>query len=243
MAKVARHKIFISYHHDNDQEYADILRKALAGDVIDRSVADGMINDDLPTEVIWGIIRNHHLADSTVTVVLIGKHTWSRKYVDWEIGSSLNKSKGNSRCGVLGILLPDHPSYGKRPLDTSLIPPRLALNIGGTDPYVRIYDWPSDNRLSDIRKWIHTAFERRNGPPPNNYSKRFQRNRSAANDDSNISGDTLGKILFLGGLVVGGIVIRHLRRNRNTPQPDSHRTSPVQSRNRPIRTPRRRRLL
>ena len=75
--------------------------------------------------------------------------------MDWEIGSALNKSKDNSRCGVLGIILPDHPDYGKKRCNPNLLPPRLAANIEGDDPYVRLYDWPGDGSLSVIREWVH----------------------------------------------------------------------------------------
>ncbi|WP_209440993.1 TIR domain-containing protein [Paenibacillus maysiensis] len=34
-------------------------------------------------------MRTKHLKDSTVTFVLIGESTWSRRWVDWEIYSSL----------------------------------------------------------------------------------------------------------------------------------------------------------
>ncbi|MBN1655077.1 MAG: TIR domain-containing protein [Deltaproteobacteria bacterium] len=34
-------------------------------------------------------IRDEHLRDSTVTIVMIGNCTWSRKYVDWELQASL----------------------------------------------------------------------------------------------------------------------------------------------------------
>ena len=63
----------------------------------------------LGTEAIWEKIRDEHIADATVLLVLIGRDTWSRRFVDWEIGSALNKSRNKLRCGVLGILLPDHP--------------------------------------------------------------------------------------------------------------------------------------
>ena len=48
-----------------------------------------------------------------MTIVLIGPCTWQRKHVDWEIGASLRKTRKNSRCGLLGILLPNHPDYKK----------------------------------------------------------------------------------------------------------------------------------
>ena len=49
--------------------------------------------------------------------------------MDWEVGSALNKSRNNSRCGVLGVVLPDHPDYGKDRWNSNLLPQRLAANI------------------------------------------------------------------------------------------------------------------
>ena len=197
-----RHKVFVSYHHKNDQEFKDRLVEEMSADIVDRSVEDGDIDDGLRTEAIWEKIRNEHIADATVVLVLIGRHTWSRKFVDWEIGSALNKSKNNSRCGVLGVVLPDHPDYGKGRRDANLIPQRLAANIEGDDPYVRLYDWPFDGSLSVIRDWVHTAFLQRDGPAPDNYSKRFKNNRDASTRDS--EGMTFTEGLLLAGAVIGG---------------------------------------
>ena len=180
MPRQRRHKVFVSYHHENDQEYKDLLVEEMSVEIMDRSVEDGDIDDRLGTEAIWEKIRNEHIADATVVLVLIGRHTWSRKFVDWEIGSALNQSRNNPLCGVLGILLPDHPNYSTGPRDSSLLPQRLAANIGGDDPYVRLYDWPGDGSLSVIRDWVLTAFLRRDGPPPDNYSRRFKNNRGTS---------------------------------------------------------------
>ena len=198
-----RHKVFVSYHHENDQEYKDRLVEEMAADIVDRSVEDGDIDDGLGTEAMWGRIRDDHIADATVLLVLIGRHTWSRKFVDWEIGSALNRSRHNSRCGVLGIVLPDHPDYGKSQLDPNLLPQRLAANVGGGDPYVRLYDWPGDGSLSVIRDWVDVAFQRRNGPPPDNSSKRFRYNRDTSTRDS--EGMTVADGILLAGAVVAGV--------------------------------------
>ena len=134
MPRQPRHKVFVSYHHVNDQQYKDLLVEEMAADVIDRSVEDGDIDERLRTEDIWEKIRDDHIADATVLLVLIGRDTWSRRFVDWEVGSALNKSRNNSRCGVLGILLPDHPDYRRGRLEPNLLPQRLVANIDGDDP-------------------------------------------------------------------------------------------------------------
>ena len=177
MSQIPRHKVFVSYHHARDQKYADLLRGALAGDMVDKSVHERDIDDrNIKTATIRQKIRDDFIADATVTIVLVGPETYTRKHVDWEIGSSLRKTKKTPRCGLLAILLPNHPDY-RKPRRDSLIPPRLAANLKGQDPYAQIYNWPENNSLAHIRKWIHEAFLRRDGTPPNNGLKPFNNNR------------------------------------------------------------------
>ncbi len=106
-----RHKVFVSYHHANDQGYRNEF-ESLCGDVIvSRSVDIGDIDPNLKTETVRQKIRDEYLRDSTVTVVLIGGQTWQRKHVDWEISSSIRATQYNPRSGLLGIFLPTHPDF------------------------------------------------------------------------------------------------------------------------------------
>lgn len=175
MNGIPKHKVFVSYHHD-DQRYKDHFVHMMEYYFVDRSVEDGDINDDcLKTDTIRQKIRDEFIRDATVTVVLVGPCTWQRKHVDWEIGSSLRSTSRNPRCGLLGILLPNHTNYGNKCMP-SLIPPRLADNCGGDDPFACIYDWTTNP--TSVRRWIHQAFNRRDGMSPNNSRQQFGRNRS-----------------------------------------------------------------
>ena len=180
--EVRRHKVFVSYHHERDQKYADMLRAALADDMVDKSVhEDDIDNRNIKTATIRQKIRDNFIADATVTIVLVGPETYTRKHVDWEIGSSLRKTKKSpQRCGLLGIILPNHPDY-RKPRRDFLIPPRLAANLQGQDRYAQIYNWPENNSLVRIRRWIHQAFLRRDGTPPRNSLKPFKNNRKPIN--------------------------------------------------------------
>ena len=178
MYQVPRHRVFISFHHE-DQAYKDWFVKHMGDDIVDESVGDGDIDDtNLATETIRQYVRDDFIRDATVTIVLIGPCTWQRKHVDWEIGSSLRATVNNSRCGMLGILLPNHSDYGKQQFGLSSVPPRLADNVMGATPYAIVYKWPHNHDLSGVRSWIHTAFERRDGTPPNNGRAQFKKNRS-----------------------------------------------------------------
>ena len=175
MPQAPRHKVFISFHHA-DQKYKDRFVQMMEGDVVDKSVEDGDIDDRNKKETIRRRIRDDFIADATVTVVLIGPCTWQRKHVDWEIGSSLRDTEKNPRCGLLGILLPNHPNFGSKTFNPRLIPPRLADNRTRNDSYALISDW--NGQTVNIRNWIHRAFQRRDGTPPNNSREQFSRNRS-----------------------------------------------------------------
>lgn len=176
MNEIPRHKVFLSYHHD-DQFWKDQFIAHFDGDFVDKSVHEDDIDDkNLKVETIRQKIRDEYIRDATVTVVLIGPCTWQRKHVDWEIGSSLRHTKNNPRCGILGILLPNHVDINKSSYDLCRVPPRLADNTCGDDPFAEVYDWTYD--AESIRQWIHTAFQRRNGTPPDNSRDQFGRNRS-----------------------------------------------------------------
>lgn len=159
-----RHKVFISYYHADDQRYKERFVSIMGDRIVDKSVDTGNIVDaNLPLDEIRRIIRDDYIADATVTIVLIGPATWQRKHVDWEIHASLRDTDHNSRCGLLGILLPDHPNFQKREYNPHLIPLRLADNCGGDDPYAAIYNWT--RQASNVQSWIHQAFNRRRRQP------------------------------------------------------------------------------
>lgn len=182
MPDVPRHKVFISDYHKDDEVFKDRLLQALGSKAIDKSVSPGDIHDEgLPLDEIRRKIRDNHIADSTVTIVLIGPCTWQRKHVDWEISASLIDRRNNQRCGLLGLLLPTHPDYRKRPENRNLllIPQRLARNIGGNDPFAVIYDWPNKGLSKKILPKIHKAFLRRNKTPwPDDSLDLFRNNRT-----------------------------------------------------------------
>ena len=94
------------------------------------------------------------MKDSTVTIVLIGKCTWARRYVDWEIQASLRHGETITANGLLGIVL---PSAGKKPT----APKRLKINLSSDDQdgYARLYWYPK--RKDTLSNWIEDAFNAR----------------------------------------------------------------------------------
>jgi MTH538 TIR-like domain (DUF1863) len=104
----SRRKCFVSYHVADIDEVSTFL-ETFGPEFIPRSVGvteeDDFI-DSTDEDYIKRRIREMYLSDSTVTIVLMGKCTWSRKFVDWEISSSLRDDTKNKRSGLLVITLP-----------------------------------------------------------------------------------------------------------------------------------------
>ena len=174
-----RHRVFVSYYHDEDQDYRELFENLFA-DIHDtmvlESVEIGDIDPNLPPERIHQIIRDEYLQDSTVTVVLVGAHTWQRKFVDWEISASIRETKNSQHSGLLGILLPTYPSPTDNP-DTyciQTIPPRLYDNI--QYGFADIFNWSDDPQR--VQSWIHNALKWKTKIPPNNSRELFKNNRS-----------------------------------------------------------------
>ena len=173
-----RRRVFISFH-DADRRLKHKFVRLMRGRIIDVSVGTHDIDDtNKKTDEVRRIIRDEYIRDATVTVVLIGKRTWQRKHVDWEIGSSIRETKLNKRTGLVGIVLPGHPSHGSKRIKRNLVPPRLADNCEGDDPFAKIFDWPKHFAPAQVHKAIAEAFIRRKGTPPKNRRKQFRRNRA-----------------------------------------------------------------
>ena len=174
----SRHKVFVSYHHEEDQAYGEQFETLFAqyfNIMVSQSVNIGDIGPNLTVETVRRKIRDEYIRDATVTVVLVGAHTWQRKHVDWEIYSSLRNTQYNPRCGLLGILLPSYPGYSVPEYYWDTIPPRLDDNIQCN--YAEIYPWTESPKA--VSSWIHEAFERRGQYPPPDLSRPlFARNRS-----------------------------------------------------------------
>ena len=172
-----RHKVFVSYHHANDEWdrfYFETLFAQSNDIMISKSVQIGDIDPNLKIATIRQKIRDEYLRDTTVTVVLIGKETWKRKHVDWEIGASIHHTKLNPRSGLLGIFLPDHPDFGRDKYNRYIIPPRLHDNA--SCGYAALYDWSYD--AETVAKRIDEAYERRFKVDPDDSYPSFTYNRS-----------------------------------------------------------------
>lgn len=154
-----RHNCFLSYHADDADEvvsFIDSFGNAFIPKVIGVSDEDDFI-DSTDIDYVLARIREKYLTDSTVTIVMIGACTWARRYVDWEIYSSLRNDKTNRLNGLMGVTLPSVAFDGSRQP-----PPRLADNLLGAnnqDGYARWWKYPSSEE--QLRGHIDDAFAAR----------------------------------------------------------------------------------
>ncbi len=156
MTDQVRHKTFISYHRD-DQEEVDKFIETFDHDrdvFIARAVGSDQTMDELiesdDDDYVMRRIREEHIRDSTVTLVFVGKNTWTRKFVDWELAASLHQGpKAGLPNGVLAILSPE--------LSEAILPDRLVDNW--ESGYAKSYSYPKNR--TQLAKWIDQAFEAR----------------------------------------------------------------------------------
>ena len=177
MADVRR-KCFISYHHEDQDEVDDFIRTYDNDQdlFISRGLGQEMtgdIIDSTDTEYVMRRIRELFLSDSTVTLVMLGKCTWARRYVDWEIQASLRHGDTVTPNGLLGIKL---PSYSEK---DGHYPKRFNENLlsdedkkADRDCFARHMKYPSDSdalvnaiesahgRRTTHAKWIKNSRDR-----------------------------------------------------------------------------------
>ena len=153
-----KRKVFISYYH-GDQKEVDQFVKDFSDVFIPKTVGikDGDFEfDSNNPEYIMRKIREQKLDDSTVTIVLIGSCTHSRRYVDWEVKASLQQGQTLPN-GLIAINLPYMGNSGH-------LPPRVRENInrdsGGNDiGYARYYSYPKSKK--ELLDWIEDAYNAR----------------------------------------------------------------------------------
>ena len=152
-----RHKCFISYHGadivgvtDFVEKFNDVFIPRVVGVSDSDHFKDPVSSED--EEYIKQQIGSKYLSDSTVTILFVGQCTWARKYVDWELSSSLRNDTVNKRNGLLALTPADR--------STNKLPDRFADNWAKDDSrYARYYYYPQS--ADALRGWIEDAFKAR----------------------------------------------------------------------------------
>lgn len=152
LIKMKKHRLFISYYHE-DENYRNKFEEMFGDLFINASVKYGEIDDSLSEEYIKRVIREKHISNSTVLVVLVGPKTFCRKHVDWEIYAGLYKN-----AGLIGLILPNHNDFNKKTWTVNYYPPRLEDNLKTS--YAKLYHWTENYKT--MLNIINDAFNNRN---------------------------------------------------------------------------------
>ena len=154
--KPVRHKCFITYHGaDIDavsafvETYADVFIPRVIGVSDSDHFQDPITSED--EEYIKSQIGSKYLSDSTVTILFVGQCTWSRKFVDWELSSTLKDGAVNKRNGLMAITPQDRSQNS--------LPSRFSDNWKGSEKYARYYYYPKS--ATELRGCIEDAFQAR----------------------------------------------------------------------------------
>lgn len=150
---MGRHKCFISYHRADEE--AVLAFKDRFDDVEDAFIFRGQsmpedLIDSSDDDYVIGEIRRRFLSDSSVTIVLVGRCTWSRKFVDWEVQASLRQPAGGQPNGLLAIVL--DPSHRANPAPN--LPARVQANVASG--YASYHWYPSS--ATELSNWVDAAY-------------------------------------------------------------------------------------
>lgn len=153
-----KRKVFISHYKGDRAEVDAFIQRwaTIEGVFIPKVLGAGENYDYIDStnpEYVISQIRQKYLGDSTVTIVLIGTCTHSRRYIDWELKTSFQRGQELPN-GVIGILL---QSQG----NSAHMPQRLKDNWNkeGTNCYARYCAAPTT--ADQLGSWIEDAFNAR----------------------------------------------------------------------------------
>jgi hypothetical protein len=142
-----KRRVFISYHHRGDQAFKAVLQKLYSTDydlLEDRSLERLLDTDDL--KYVEREIREDYIKGASVTIVLCGRETSQRKFVDWEIHATLLQ-----KSALIGLQLPT-PTH-------AFLPWRLFDNV--VSRYAVLRTWREMvARPGILRFWIEEALQR-----------------------------------------------------------------------------------
>lgn len=155
-----RRRVFISYHEADTVAVEDFIKTfGPSGEGAFTHKAVGLFGqgdfvDSTDPKYVMQRIREKYLEDSTVTIVLLGHCTHSRRYVDWELKASLTQPALGLPNGVIGIILPTLRTEAH-------LPDRFRENwaLGHSNCYATLWQYPTSGAV--LRTWIEDAYEAR----------------------------------------------------------------------------------
>ena len=175
-----KRRCFISYHHSDELEVREFVRvfsnswETFTARALGIEIDDDIVQSN-DTDYVMRCIRERYMAYTSVTIVMVGRCTLSRRYVDWEIAASLRNAGGPAN-GLLGIKLPTYVQGNGYPdrLNDNLLDAHL---VGTRECYARCIPYP-DSPQTLINE-IEAAHSRRNNHSDliNNTRQRMLNNR------------------------------------------------------------------
>lgn len=154
-------KVFFSFHYERDAQRAAVVRNHAV-------TKDGDDEAGYVDKAAWESIEKggeaaikkwiaEQLKGTSVSVVLIGPETSTRKWVKYELQESY--ARGN---GLLGVTLHNIKDFnGKTDTAGSTSFGLLGKDKNGSDVYfasvAKTYDWISNNGYENFGKWVEEA--------------------------------------------------------------------------------------
>jgi hypothetical protein len=150
MERTLARRTFFSFHYEVDVWRAAQVRNS---DVVRSSTEPSFIEAGIWEEAktkgddaLRKLIKDG-LFNTTVTVVLIGSHTASRRWVNYEIDQSIDR--GN---GLLGVYIHNITDQDGKTATKGSNPLPSRYNT---------YDWVNDDGYKNLGKWIDDAYDSR----------------------------------------------------------------------------------
>lgn len=143
------HRTFFSFHYERDVQRASVVRNSsqfknnITPEWIDASLWEATKPSDSAIKKLIG----NALDRTTVTAVLIGSNTASRRWVQYEIEQST--ARGN---GLLGIYINNIRGFNGM---------TDARGVNPLPSWASTYDWVYDNGHANLGGWVDLAYARR----------------------------------------------------------------------------------
>ena len=155
-----KRKVFVSYCHLNQLEAETFVwtwRNVFTARALGMAFTQEMIDSDNPAYVM-AQIRANYIGDASVTVVLVGTCTHSRRYIDWELKASMQRGDCTPN-GVVAFLLPSAHNHNGQLYPW--LPDRLASNYRYMDNTTYARYWFMPTTEAAMRECIETAYNSR----------------------------------------------------------------------------------
>lgn len=108
--------VFVSYFHDGNIKDREDFEKKYKYKINSTSIYPGEIDPSRKDYLIRREIRDR-IAKCNMLIVLIGKCSYSRKWIDWEIRAALDRKNAGGAKMVIGILLPEIQKHSNEIID------------------------------------------------------------------------------------------------------------------------------